>query len=122
MLDALRLLGSQGLELDALLRRLLERLPAVDWREVHRLADQITGRDGETGFAIATAAIYDWLSRAGGGAGRARPRRAGDRAASGGVGERSAAAVRETEALNLDKRPLVLAIVSDLAAAVRLAG
>ncbi len=121
MLDALRLLGSQGLELDALLRRLLERLPAIDWREVHRLADQIAGRDGEAGFAIATAAIYDWLARAvAERAGRGRAAR--EIAPLAEAWEKVSAAVRETEALNLDKRPLVLAIMSDLAAAVRLAG
>ncbi len=119
--DALRLIGSQGLELDALLRRLLGRLPAVDWREVHRLADQIAGRDGETGFAIAMAAVYDWLSReVAERAGRGRTAR--EIAPLAEAWEKVAVAARETEALNLDKRPLVLAMMSDLAAAVRLAG
>ncbi len=119
--DALRLLGSRGIELDALVHRLLDRLPAVDWREVHRLADQVGGRDGEVGFGIAMAAIYDWL-------GRAVAVRAGRGSRPGAVvplaeaWEKVAAGARETEALNLDKRPLILGVFSDLATAVRLAG
>ncbi|WP_158811358.1 DNA polymerase III subunit delta' [Beijerinckia sp. L45] len=117
---ALRLLGgSKGIELDALVQRLLRNLPNVDWTQVHRLADQIAGRDGEAGFDIAMTAIYDWLDQAvhDGAAGQG-PRRLAPYAE---AWDKVAANARETEALNLDKRPLILTIFSDLAAAVRAA-
>lgn len=113
---ALRLIGARGLELDALVQRLLQRLPQVDWRDVHKLADQIGGRDGEAGFEIAMTAIYDWLGdsvRRGAGQGPARLAPLAE------AWEKVGAATRETEALNLDKRPLLLTIFSDLAAAVQ---
>ena len=115
---ALRLIGSGGVELDALVQRLLQRLPTVDWTQVHRLADKIGGRDGEVGFDIAMAAIYDWLDTAvhDGAAGQGGPRRIAPYAE---AWDKVAAAARETDALNLDKRPLILTIFSDLAAAVR---
>ncbi len=118
--DALRLLGHRGVELDAIVGRLLERLPSIEWREVHKLADQVAGRDGEAAWATVTTTIYDWLSdvvRAG----ATKPRHLPARrlAPYAEVWEKVAARARETEALNLDKRPLILTIFSDLAAAVR---
>ena len=116
--DALRLLGSRGVELDAAVHRMLARLPDVDWREVHRLADQVGGRDGEVGFSVAMTAVFDWLAasveaRASRGEALRRVVPLAE------VWEKVAADARETEALNLDKRPLILTIFSDLAAAVR---
>lgn len=118
---ALRVLGSRGVELDAVVHRLLDRLPAVDWREVHRLADQIGGRDGEIGFGIAVVAVFDWLAHAveAKATRGATPRQVAPLAE---AWERVAASVRETEALNLDKRPLILSMFSELSAAVHLAG
>ena len=88
--------------------RLLERLPQVDWGQVHRLADQVAGRDGEQAFEIATTAVFDWLARrvrsGEGEPGPAAPRRLAPYAE---VWEKIAADARETDALNLDKRPLI---------------
>ncbi len=116
--DALRWLDHRGSELDALTDRLLGRLPQVDWRDVHKLADQLSGRDGEPAYDAAMAAIYDWLARQ---VRSGAPSRAARLAPYAEVWEKVAARARETEALNLDKRPLILSIFSDLAAAVRLA-
>ncbi len=120
--DALRLLGGAGVELDAMVGRLLGRLPQVDWRDVHKLADQAAGRDGERAFEIAMTAIFDWLAaqvRQGTAAsGPAMPRRLAPYAE---VWEKIAASARETDALNLDKRPLILSLFADLAAAVHAA-
>ncbi len=116
--DALRLLGHRGVELDAMVGRLLERLPQVDWGQVHRLADQVTGRDGEQAFDIATTSVFDWLSRRVREGGESEPRRLAPYAE---VWEKIAADARETDALNLDKRPLILSLFADLAAAVRAA-
>ena len=115
--DALRLLGHRGVEFDTMVNRLLERLPAVDWSQVHKLADQLTGRDGEQAFEIAMTSTFDWL---------ARRVRAGEGAAArlapyAEVWEKIVADARETDALNLDKRPLILSLFADLAAAVRAA-
>ena len=114
--DALQLLGHEGVALGATMRRLLDRLPAVDWREVHKLADSVAGRDGEVAYETAMTAIFDWLAAAV----RLDPMRAPRRLAPyAEVWEKVAQAARETDALNLDRRPLILAIFFDLAAAVR---
>ncbi|HLH10291.1 MAG TPA: DNA polymerase III subunit delta' [Methylovirgula sp.] len=109
---ALRLLSEDALEKDKLLRRLLDNLPGLDWRAVHTLAENI-GRD-EAEFERLMAAILDWIdtklqSEAGQGAARLAPLAE--------VWEKAAEAAREAEAMNLDKRPLILSIFADLAAA-----
>ena len=114
--DALRLLAHRGVELGAAVGRLLDRLPAVDWREVHKLADAVAGRDGESAYETALTAIFDWLAATVRGAAQSPPRRLAPYAE---VWEKVAQSARETDALNLDKRPLILSIFSDLAAAVR---
>jgi DNA polymerase-3 subunit delta' len=92
----------------------------VDWQGVHRLGDRIAGSAAVDDFYSVTDALFDWLdaqvhlgAQAGEGAGRLAPYAE--------VWEKVADAVREAEALNLDKRPLVLSIFADLAAAVRAA-
>lgn len=114
--DALRALDRGG-DSDALVERMLGHLPQLDWREVHTLADQVCGRDSEPAFDATMAAVYDWLARQVRDGASARAARLAPYAE---VWEKVAARARETEALNLDKRPLILSIFSDLAAAVRL--
>ena len=113
---ALRRLGRGGNDVETGVTTLLDRLPALEWRAVHRLADQVAGRDGDAAFETAMAAVFDWLQRqvrsgGQGGAPRLAPYAE--------VWEKIAASARETEALNLDRRPLILSIFSDLAGAVR---
>jgi DNA polymerase-3 subunit delta' len=119
--DALRLLGHRGIELGTMVSRLLERLPALDWREVHKLADQVSGRDGEAAYEMTLTTIYDWLAGAVRGGASTVPDAPRRLAPYAEVWEKVAANARETDALNLDKRPLILTIFSDLAAAVRTA-
>ncbi len=122
--DALRVLAhagdGAGGGLDAALARLLDALPTIDWREVHKLADRVTGREGEAAFDAVMSAVYRWLARhvrdPDGGAPARSPRRLAPFAE---VWEKIAADARETDALNLDRRPLILTVFSDLAAAVR---
>lgn len=114
--DAMRRLGHRGVELDAMVGRLLDRLPEIDWRDVHKLADQIAGRDREQAYDAAMTSIYDWLAAVVRSGTPVAPRRLAPYAE---VWEKVAANARETDALNLDKRPLILSIFSDLAAAVR---
>jgi DNA polymerase III subunit delta' len=111
---ALRLLAEDGLERDRLVNRLLDNLPALDWRAVHVLADQVAGRDNEAEFDRLMASIIGWIdarlhSEAARGARRLAPLAE--------VWEKAAEAAREAEVMNLDKRPLILSIFADLAAA-----
>ncbi|HKH80906.1 MAG TPA: DNA polymerase III subunit delta' [Methylovirgula sp.] len=115
---ALRLLAEGGLERDKLVSRLLDDLPSVDWRAVHWLADAVTGRDKEAEFDRLMASIIAWIdarlhSEAARGARRLAPLAE--------VWEKAAEAAREAEVMNLDKRPLILSIFADLAAARALA-
>ncbi len=116
--DALRRLGHRGgTDLDRAVRGLLDRLPAVDWREVHRLAEQAAGRNGDAALESMLHAVYDWLDAT-------LRRRAAQHpparlAALAEAWDRIAAQARETEALNLDKRPLLIAAFTELAAAAR---
>ena len=112
MVQALRLLDTDARDRDGAVRALVRRLPTVDWRAVHRLADQIGFSDDR--FAEVQAVLFDeladWLRR---GAAEGRSVRAltGIADAWGTIRQ----SVREAEALNLDKRPVLLGIVRDLA-------
>lgn len=113
---ALRLLGGRGLELDREIQRLLADLPFLDWRAVHELADQVTGRDSTADYEMMMVAIVDWIDavisrEAGRGAARLAPLAE--------VWEKAAEAARETEVLNLDKRPFILSLFADLATAAK---
>jgi DNA polymerase-3 subunit delta' len=116
--SALRLLAEDGLELDRLVGGLLDNLPALDWRAVHALADRVAPRDKEAEFDRLMVSIMGWIdtrlhSEAARGAGRLAPLAE--------VWEKAAEAAREAEVMNLDKRPLILSIFADLAAARALA-
>lgn len=116
--DAMRLLDGSGLALTRKLEHLLGRLPEVDWLGVHDLADGLTGREAAEDFETMLTAVYDWIAasvRGGAAAGAARL------APYAEVWEKIAASARETEAYNLDRRPLILSIFADLAAATRAA-
>ena len=117
--EAMRLLAGGALALDGGIDRQLSALPRVNWRDVHALADSVTGRDQERSFDTFLHAVFGWLSRAvregaASGAGAARLGPLGE------VYEVLHEKTREAEALNLDKRALVLSIFSELSAAVAL--
>ena len=94
---------------------LLGRLPDVDLAEAHRIADIVAPREGEDRFGAFLEAAEDWLD-ARVRSGEAHPARLAPYA---DVWEKLRASTRMTEAFNLDKRPLVLSIFKDLAAAER---
>jgi DNA polymerase-3 subunit delta' len=85
---------------------------------VHELAASVQGREGLEGFETLLATTFDWIDRT------ARenaalpdaPRRLANLAQ---VWEKIAASARETQTFNLDRRPLVLMMFSDLSEAVR---
>jgi DNA polymerase-3 subunit delta' len=115
---AMRLLDGSGLSLARTLDGLLGRLPDVDWLAVHDLADTLTGREATENFETMITAVFDWIDsmvRAQAGAGAARL------APYAEVWEKIAASAREVETYNLDRRPLIMSIFADLAAATRTA-
>jgi DNA polymerase-3 subunit delta' len=114
--EALRLLQGDSSKLDAKVEDMLARLPDVDWRDVHALGDAVHGRDNEAAYESVMASIFAFLDRAvreGAASGPARLAPYAD------AWEKALEASRETEILNLDKRPLILSIFADLASAVR---
>ncbi len=118
---ALHLLDAKRLTLDGELRAQLDRLPQVEWRAVHRIADLLAAADRGTSGEVLTDAVLDWLdARARAAAAAGTPARR--LAPLAEVWDKVRVAAREAEALNLDKRPLILSTFADLAEAVRVAG
>ena len=114
--QALRLLDSDRLALAERLDRILGGLPGVDWIGVHALAEAVSKPAAVDEFEALCAGIFDWLADSA----RARAEQGAARLAPLAlVWEKLADAVRETEALNLDKRALVLTMFADLSAATR---
>jgi DNA polymerase-3 subunit delta' len=114
--EALKRLGGESARLQERIEALLGRLPEVDWRDVHKLADAVSAREQVTEYETVIATVFEWLDdMVVRGAGQG-PRRLAPYAE---VWEKLGAAVRETEALNLDKRPLILSLFADLANATR---
>ena len=113
-----RLAAGDSASLDGV-EQLLSALPRLDWSAVHRLADEIAPRAGADKFDGFVATTLDWLhfqalSGAPGGPARLAP--------FAQVWEKLRQSVRETDAYNLDKKPLILRTFAELAEAARLAG
>jgi DNA polymerase-3 subunit delta' len=109
--------GGDG-DLAALAGGLLERLPALDRRALGKLGDAVAGRDGEGAWNATVDLVRDFVARrvrAGAAAG-AGP---GVLAAWAEVWEKVDRAVGRAEALNLDRRQVVLGVFRDLAEAAK---
>ncbi len=114
----LRLLDERGLELDTNLGRMLDDLPRIDWSKVHAFADRIAARTNGNDYETMLAAIDAWLdARVRDGARTLDGNCAKRLAPYALVWEKLSEAARETETFNVDKRPFVLALFADLAAA-----
>ncbi len=114
--QCLRLLTGDALALLEGIGAILAALPTVDGRKLHRLCDALEADGSDNSFAMCLEAILDWLAArltesaaAGHTAGRLAP--------IAEVWDKVTAAAREAESLNLDRRPLLLTMVADLAAA-----
>jgi DNA polymerase-3 subunit delta' len=120
--DALRLLSGHSLAIDARLQSVLRNLPRIDWGLVHALADDVAQSQDVVEYDLFIAVLFKWLdSRVHLGARPDGATRLRALAAYAEAWEKLAARVRETEALNLDKRSLILAAFADLAEAESLA-
>jgi DNA polymerase-3 subunit delta' len=118
--NVLRLLDENGAALDANLRRVLDELPHINWSEVHSLADRFSTRPPGRDYEMMLAVIDDWLD--------AKVRQAAQNAHDSCVQrlapyalvwEKLTEAAREAEIFNLDRRPLVLSLFAEMAAAAR---
>lgn len=114
---ALDLLQGGRLQREVAVQGLLSRMPEVDWRAVHGLADSIGMSDDA--FGVVLGVILDWLGE------RVRAIAATGRApalaAHADTWAKIRASGREADVLNLDKRPVLLGIFSDLAEITRTA-
>ena len=113
---ALHRLSGDRLSLDRDTAALLDRLPDLDWRALHRLADRIGGEQEEFGVVLAT--VLDWLHArlAQSSGGSLAVRRLAPLAE---VWDKVRRSAREAESLNLDKRTILFSIFADLAQARR---
>ena len=101
---------------DQKLNAALERLPKVDWREVHALADAVAGRAGDAAYDALVRGVFahvDRRLRAGATVGKPVAQLA--RLAEAWENLRDT--IREADALNLDRRALVLGVFGELAGA-----
>lgn len=114
--EALRLLDPETLAFDRKLHAALNRLPAIDWREVHALADAVSRKEGEDLHDTLIRSVFAYVDhqvRAGGREGKPTARLL----ALAELWEKLRDNIREADALNLDKKAVVLGIFADMAAA-----
>lgn len=113
---ALGLLDAHTIALVERVRAMLDRLPEADPVAVQDLAEAMIGREAEADFAVLMSTAHDWVAAL-----------IHERAAQGPhhlarfveVWDNIARAARETQVLNLDRRPLVLTLFSELGEAAR---
>jgi DNA polymerase-3 subunit delta' len=116
--QACKLMDEGTLAIVEHIRGALGRLPAIDWTDIHAVAEGLAGRANDTAFEVAAETIFGWLSeQAHAAAGQGVP--AGRLAPLAEVWDKVARAIRETDAYNLDRRALVLTLFHDLSDALR---
>jgi DNA polymerase-3 subunit delta' len=111
---ALMLLEGDALELRQQVVGLLDRLPTLDPRALHALGDEIAGTQAET-LAAFVDAVNAWLSARLKNGPQDGPRLARVAEVWASVND----AMREAEAYNLDRKPLVFSVFEQLAGAAR---
>ncbi len=112
---ALGLVDAHTIALVERVRAMLDRLPESDPAAVLELAEAMTGRDAEADFAVLMSTVHDWIAEL-----------IHKRAMLGPahlarfveVWDNIARSARETQVLNLDRRPLVLTLFGDLGHAI----
>jgi DNA polymerase-3 subunit delta' len=112
--EALRRLDPDGQGVGALIDAAIAQLPRADPRAVQKLAEAVSGRTGGAAFEALNAALFEWLS--------ARSREPSSRIrleAIVGLWDRLREALRETDALNLDRKLHVMAVFEEISARAR---
>ncbi len=114
--QAFKVLDEGTLAIVEHIRAALARLPAIDWSDIHAIAEGLAGRPNEAAFETMVETVFDWLGeqaqeRAGEGARRLAPLAE--------VWDKVARLVRETDSYNLDRRALVLTLFTELSEALR---
>jgi DNA polymerase-3 subunit delta' len=110
--EALTRLAPESDGVGALIDSIVASLPRADPRAVAKLADAIGGRAGEETYRAFHRELYDWLASYA----RDFAPPFGEIEEIGGLWDRIRAAERETEALNLDRRLHVLALMTEIGA------
>jgi DNA polymerase-3 subunit delta' len=110
--EALARLAPGSDDAGVLIDSIVAGLPRPDPRAVARLADAIGGRAGDEAYRVFHREVYDWL------AAYARDFAPPSTAVEeiGGLWDRIRAAERETDALNLDRKLHVQALIAEIAA------
>ncbi len=116
--EALRLMSTADAAFDALVEQGLAQLPRLNWKIIHKLADNVAGRERETEFEAFLNAVFAWLTGALRRKQGAGPKALAPYAVAWETLEREA---RDLQIFNLDKRAFVLAVFSQLAEAERAA-
>jgi DNA polymerase-3 subunit delta' len=114
---ALQLLSGSGIETIAAVEGLLDQLPKIDLRVLHRLADQLARKDRESEFTLFYDTLATWVAaRLRDGAERGQGTAALARLAEAAAAISQARATAEV--FNLDRRQTVVTAVTDLAVAM----
>ncbi len=114
--QALSLIESDALSIRQSLDALLASLPDYDPRAAFAFSEKVAGRDSDQAYDLAMRTIMDWIhaqATANTQASHKSLARWPD------LWEKTAQAVREAAIYNLDRRPLMLGLLHDLAKAVR---
>ena len=116
--EALRLILAGEGAVDGLTRKILARLPNVDWLLVQRIGEAISAREAASEFDAFLRALYGWLSDK-----LHRDKGLGPRALApyADAWEFLEREARELEIYNLDKRAFAVVVFSRLAEAERAA-
>jgi DNA polymerase III subunit delta' len=124
----LSLQGAGGLELNALIGKLVASAPRIDWRAVHALSDELQPMAAQARFELFYELLLDYLARLiraqRAGEGEKQDREAAARligegrlASFAALWERIGREKTDALALNLDRKALILETFADLAAA-----
>jgi DNA polymerase-3 subunit delta' len=111
---ALSMLEAGGVGLQKAVSDILDVLPARDVAAVHRLADRVSGPGTDDAFGLLSDLVFDWLSR------KVRAEAAAGVPAVALAGwaevwEKTGQAIGSAEALNLDRKQVVLNLFQDIA-------
>jgi DNA polymerase-3 subunit delta' len=115
--SALKLIDPATLSVIEQIEKMLNLLPALDRAELLQMAEGLVGRERSNAYQTVIDTVQNWISEQC----RLRADEGGHRLAPlAEVWEKSARVAGETDRYNLDRRPFVLSLFTDLADAVRL--